>query len=70
MKEIPQVKANELYCTGCERAKFRGLFSQSDQKMSPGSRRCMECVSKRNKEVKKRIYRREPFRYGNISEAS
>jgi hypothetical protein len=65
MKEIPPVKENELYCTGCNRAKFRALFSPSDQQLTPGARRCMECVSKRNREVKKRIYRREPFKYGH-----
>jgi hypothetical protein len=46
-KPIPKVGENEIWCPGCERAKFRGLFSPSQQKCTPGEIRCMKCVAKR-----------------------
>jgi hypothetical protein len=47
MKLIPKVKANQIYCTGCDKAKFAGLFTAAQKRNTPGEIRCMQCQGKR-----------------------
>jgi hypothetical protein len=48
MKRIPKAsKPDEIWCGGCEKYKFAGLFTTSEKKLTAGTRRCISCQSKR-----------------------
>jgi len=45
----------KLYCGGCQKDKFGGLFSESQRKCKQDSqRRCFKCVQDRSKAERKR----------------
>jgi hypothetical protein len=40
---------NTLWCSACEKDKFRGFFTPAQQKLTDGVRLCMQCQPKRNR---------------------